>query len=136
MGIEWLMAAAAAEHSSINSGIKQGVSQQNFDYKEHQLTSVPATTAGQMTNPYSSFGSLFQMSNMFQGSSSPSSSSSSPSSAGGPDSQSTAQSQVLPNSVNNWFINALSQYSMANRIHSPNGTTCSSKENISNSFCY
>lgn len=136
MGIEWLMAAAAAEHCSINSGIKQGASQ-NFDYKEHQqLTSVPATAAGQMTNPYNSLGSLFQMANMFQGSSSSSSSSSSPSSAGGPDLQSTAQSQVLPNSVNNWFINALSQYSMANRIPSPNGTTSPRKENVSNSFCY
>lgn len=141
MGIEWLMAAAAAEHSSAlqytgnksSIGMKQGVSQQNGDCIENQLKSVATKTMpGQMSNPYSSFSSLFQMPNVFQGSSSSSTSSSS-SSTGGLDIQSTAQSQGLPSTVNNWFINALSQYSLANKTQSPNNST--SKE-TSNPFCY
>ena len=129
LGIEWLM-AAAAEHSTTlqytntNTNLKQIGINHHSDYIENKLKTT--TTSSLMTNPHNSFGNLFQISNMFQGGPSPLSSSIFKE-------QTTSPSPSLPvTSVNNWFINALSQYSMANKMPTSTNSNSSSAE----PFCY
>lgn len=112
------MAAAAAEHSSphqFNSNVPNcnasNTKQFPVDINENQVK--PPHNAG-------SFNNFFQISNLFS------------QSQQAPNSLSYTEDSSKTQSVNNWFINALSQYSLANKAAS----IVEKAETEQDSFCY